>query len=279
MSSQVNIAAECDIQTPFSPIAIKYEPQFRNSPDASATGDFAMIRFTTLTAVATLALAPFASQAFADTPVPAATTLSLSVDGNAVATPDMATVSFGVQTQGNTAAEALKANNTRMTAVLAALKSAGIAAKDIQTSSLNLNPQYTYGNNVPPTLTGYQASDEVSVRVNDLVQTGPVIDQVVKAGVNQIESVTFGLKDSNAALDQARQNAVATLAQRASLYAAATGLHVVRLVSIEEGQTQSVVPPRPMFAMAKMASPAATPISEGELHLGVTVSATYELGK
>ena len=232
-----------------------------------------------LAATTAFAALLLAAPAFADTPAPAATTLSLSVEGEATATPDMATVSFGVQTQGKTAADALQANNARMTAVMAALKNAGIATKDIQTSSLNLNPQYTYGNNVPPTLNGYQASDQITVRVEDLSRTGPVIDQVVKAGINQIDSVTFGLKDNNAALDQARQSAVATLAQRANLYAAATGLHVTRLVSLEEGEHQSVVPPRPVFAMAKMAAPAATPISEGELHLSVTVSATYELAK
>ena len=238
-----------------------------------------MTRFATLAAIAALAAAPLATPVFADTPGPNATTLSLSVEGEASAVPDMASVSFGVQTQGATAAAALQANNARMAAVMAALKTAGIAARDIQTSSLSLNPQYTYGNNTPPVLNGYQASDEVSVRVDNLAQTGPVIDQVVKAGVNQIESVTFGLKNTDAALDQARQSAIATLGQRAALYAAATGLHVSRLVSIEEGQHQSIVPPRPMFAMAKVAAPAATPISEGELHLSVTVSATYELAK
>ncbi len=232
-----------------------------------------------LIATAIAAAFTLSAPAFADTASPNATALSLSVEGESTATPDMATVSFGVQTQGKTAADALQANNARMTAVMAALKNAGIATKDIQTSSLNLNPQYTYGNNVPPTLNGYQASDQITVRVEDLSRTGPVIDQVVKAGINQIDSVTFGLKDNNAALDQARQSAVATLAQRANLYAAATGLHVTRLVSLEEGEHQSVVPPRPVFAMAKMAAPAATPISEGELHLSVTVSATYELAK
>ena len=238
-----------------------------------------MTRLATLSLLAALAAAPLAATpVFADTPVLAGTTLSLSVDGDAAATPDMATVRFGVQTHAATAAAALKANNERMNAVMAALKAAGIAARDIQTSSLDLSPQYTYGNNVPPTLNGYQASDEVTVRVNDLGQTGPVIDQVVKAGVNRIESVTFGLKDDNAALDQARQSAITTLAQRANLYTAATGLHVIRLVSIEEGEHQDLVPPRPMMAGFRAADKA-TPISEGELHLSVTVSATYELGK
>ncbi len=229
-------------------------------------------------AIAALSAAPLATPVLADTQ-PNATTLSLSVEGDATATPDMATISFGVQTQGKTAADALQANNARMNAVMAALKAAGIAPRDIQTSSLNLNPQYTFANNTPPVLNGYQANDEVVVRVDDLNRTGPVIDQVVKAGVNQIEQVTFGLKDSNAALDQARQNAIATLGQRAALYASATGLHVSRLVSIEEGQHQSIMPPRPMMMAGLAKAATATPISEGELHLSVTVSATYELAR
>lgn len=236
----------------------------------------------TFTAIAALiaATAIVSAPAWADTPVtPGATTLSLTVEGEAAATPDMATVGFGVQTQAKTAAEALRLNNVRMNAVMAALKAAGIAAKDIQTSSLNLSPQYTYGNNVPPVLNGYQAQDMVSVRVNDLAQTGAVIDSVVKAGINQIDSITFGLKDESAALDIARRNAVATLSQRAGLYAGASGMHLTRLVSLQEGAPQEIGP-RPVFAMAKMAGATdKTPVSEGELHLSVTVSATYEMVK
>ncbi|MGZ3306182.1 MAG: SIMPL domain-containing protein [Asticcacaulis sp.] len=238
-----------------------------------------MKTFATLTAIIA-ATAIAASPVMADTPItPGATTLSLSVEGEAAATPDMATISFGVQTQARTAAEAMRSNNVRMNAVMAALKAAGIAAKDIQTSSLNLSPQYTYGNNVPPVLNGYQAQDQVSVRVNDLGQTGAVIDSVVKAGINQIDSINFGLKDESAALDTARRNAIATLSQRAGLYAGASGMHLTRLVSLQEGAPQSAGP-RPVFAMAKMASAdTSTPVSEGELHLSVTVSATYEMAK
>lgn len=233
-------------------------------------------------ATTAIAAALLAGPAFAETPLiaPGATALSLSAEGETTATPDMATISFGVQTQAKTAAEALRANNVRMTAVLAALKSAGIAIKDIQTSNLNLSPQYTYANNQPPVLNGYQASDQVSVKIEDVAQTGPTVDAVVKAGVNQIDSINFGLKNENAALDAARQNAVATLAQRAQLYAAATGMHISRLVAIEEGAPESIAP-RPVYAMARMAVPAEahTPVESGELKLSVTVSATYELAK
>ncbi len=237
------------------------------------------------TLAATALIAVFAVPAFAAPdgpmpPPPAPTTLSLTVTGQVSAAPDMATVSFAVVTQGKTASDALKANNTRMNAVLAALKTAGIAAKDIQTSNLNLNPQYVYKDNLPPTLTGYEARDQITVRVNDLARTGPVIDAVIAAGINQVDSINFGLKNDDAVLDQARQQAVTTLQQRANLYATATGLKIKRILSLDEGAPQTWQPPRPMM-MAKVAGLAAdsTPVSAGELQESVTVSATFELEK
>ena len=215
----------------------------------------------------------------ADAPAIAGTTLSLSATGEVSATPDMATISFGVVTSAKTAADAMKANNVRMNAVMAALKAAGIAVKDIRTSSLNLNPQYVYNNNQPPQLTGYEARNQVTVRVNDLSQTGAVIDATVKAGVNQIDQVGFGLKNDDAVLDQARQQAVATLQQRAQLYATAAGLKVKRILAIEEGSPMVVRPPMPMMAKRVMGVVAdeSTPVSGGELQESVTVSATFEL--
>jgi len=233
-----------------------------------------LLKATAALAVATsLFAAPMAFAADA----PAPTTLSLSATGEVSAAPDMATISFGVVTSGKTAADAMKANNVRMNAVMAALKSAGIAAKDIRTSSLNLNPQYVYNNNQPPQLTGYEARNQVTVRVNDLTQTGAVIDATVKAGVNQIDQIGFGLKNDDAVLDQARQQAVATLQSRAQLYASAAGLKVKRILSIEEGSPNIVRPPVPMMAMRAKAMDESTPVSGGELQESVTVSATFEL--
>ncbi len=245
--------------------------------------------FTATVFAAGLMAAPFAmAQAAPAAPVapvaPAAmvmpTTLSLSVTGEVSAAPDMATVSFAVVTQGKTASDAMKANNVRMNAVIASLKAAGIAAKDIQTSNLNLNPQYVYKDNLPPTLTGYEARDQITVRVNDLAQTGAVIDAVVKAGINQIDSIGFGLKDDDAVLDQARQKAVTSLNQRANLYASATGLKIKRLLSLEEGAS-SYQPPVPMMAMRSKGfiADTSTPVSAGELKESVTITATFELEK
>ncbi len=232
-------------------------------------------------AVTPLAVAPThaRAQTLTQAALPANTLLTLSASGDVRATPDMATINFAVVTQGATASDAMKANNVRMNAVMAALKSAGIAAKDIQTSSLNLNPQYVYADGQSPKLTGYQAQNQITVRVNDLSQTGPVIDTVIKAGINQVDSITFGLKDDQTAMDTARQTAIANLMKRANLYAAATGQKVKRIVSIEEGGPVVNVP-RPMVMMAaRMKADASTPVSAGEMEMSVQVSATFELEK
>lgn len=240
------------------------------------------------TMAATFALVPFAAsaQSVQAQPVPGMmhmmsmpTTLSLSANGEVSATPDMATVSFGVVTQSGNASGAMKANNVKMNQVMAALKAAGIDAKDIQTSSLNLSPQYNYDTNgAPPKLTGYQALNQVTVRVNKLDQTGPVIDAVIAAGVNQIDNIGFGLKDDDAALDQARQTAVKTLVQRANLYASAMGMKVKRIQNLSEGGPV-YQPPMPMMAMRAeaFAKDSSTPVSSGEMKLSVSVSAVFEL--
>lgn len=233
-------------------------------------------------ALLALVIAAGAPAAMAQTTTPAAmasapTTLTLSATGTENAAPDMATISFAVVTQGATASAAMQANNTRMNAVLAALKKAGIDKADIQTSNLNLNPQYDYKDGQAPKLNGYQAQNQISVRVNDTARTGPVVDAVIAAGIDQISSIDFGLKDDSAIRDAARKAAVATLMQRAKLYAEATGMHVKRLASLQEGETSSVQPPRPMMMTAVRMKDEATPVNEGQLEITVPVSATFEL--
>jgi len=227
-------------------------------------------------ALVALLVATAAPAAFAQTaPALSGAALSLNATGTETATPDMATVRFAVVTQGTTASEAMKANNTQMNAVMAALKKAGIATQDIQTSSLNLNPQYDYQNGQAPKLTGYQAQDQITVRVDDTARTGPVVDAVIAAGINQISSIDFGLKDDSGLRDQARKDAVAILMQRAKLYADATGLKVKRIVSLEEGADVSIQPPHPVMMMKAAAD--STPVAEGQLEISVPVSATFEL--
>lgn len=208
-----------------------------------------------------------------------ATTLNLSAYGETKARPDMATISLGVTTDGKTAADALAANAQQMTAVLASLKKAGIAERDIQTSNLNLNAQYTYVQNQPPQLTGYQASNQVTVTVRDLKRLGAAVDATVGAGANQVNGISFGLSDPTAAENAAREAAVKALAAKADLYARATGYRVSRLVSLSEGGGSY---PRPIVPMAEFAAArmkADTPVAAGELNVRVDINGLYELAR
>jgi uncharacterized protein YggE len=210
-----------------------------------------------------------------------ATTLNLAAYGETRVAPDMATISLGVTTQAKTAQGAMQANAAEMTKVVDALRRAGIAAKDIQTSGLNLNPQYVYQENQPPKLTGYQAANQVTVTVHDLARLGPAVDATVSSGANQVNGISFGLDDPTAAENAAREEAVKALAAKADLYAKATGYRVLRLVTLSEGTSSfPIQPPMPMaeFASARMAK-AGTPVSAGELKVRVDITGFYELSR
>ncbi|HEY9233775.1 MULTISPECIES: SIMPL domain-containing protein [Phenylobacterium] len=209
------------------------------------------------------------------------TTLNLSAHGETRVAPDKATINLGVVSEAPTAAAALSANSERMNTVIAALRKAGIADKEIQTSGLNLSAQYDYVQNEPPRLRGYQASNQVTITVNDLARLGPAVDATVKAGANQVNGISFGLKDPTAAENAAREEAVKALAAKADLYAKATGHRVQRLVNLSEGGGfVSPPPPMPVMAYARMEKAAdATPVSGGELSVRVDITGLYELTK
>ena len=207
-----------------------------------------------------------------------ATLLQISAHGETHRVPDVAQISAGVVTQNIDANAAMRSNAQRMSAVIAALKSAGVADRDIQTSSISLNPQYKYGQNQPPTITGYQASNTVNLRLRGLGKAGNVLDALVKQGANQINGPTFTLDKPEAAMDEARANAVRNAQARADLYATATGLKVRRIVSISESG-EMLQPPGPMMMMAPPDKPDSTPVAAGENTIGVDLNVVYELGR
>lgn len=223
---------------------------------------------------AALALAAAAPARAADAPGP--TLLTLSAQGSVKAQPDEATLSVGVRTDAPDAAAALADNARRMTEVFAALRRAGIADRNVQTSGVSLQPTYEYPAGQAQKLVGYSATNTVSVEVLDLARLGDVIDSTVASGSNQIGGVAFGLRDPSAAEDAARTEAVRILAARADLYAKAAGLKVLRLRSLTESGAELQGPVRPM--MLKAAAPMAqTPVSAGQVQFGVSVEAVYEL--
>ena len=226
-----------------------------------------------------LPLAAFAvaAPALADittTPI-AGTELDIQATGTSTRAPDIATIGAGVVTQAARAGDAMAANAKAMSATIAALKRAGVADRDIQTQSINLQPQYRYGDNQPPVLTGYQANNRVSVRIRDMGGAGGIIDALVASGANQIDGPTLSVEHPEAALDEARAKALATARTRADLYAKAAGLTVRRIVRISESE-ESRQPPRPMMMMAAKRMDS-TPVEAGEQELAVNLSVVFEL--
>jgi uncharacterized protein len=238
-----------------------------------------MMRFATALAICA-ATVPAAAQAQAvqiQVPPIAGTSLEVSATGEVTRVPDVAVISAGVVTRSQTASAALQQNAARMDRVIAALKAAGVAERDIQTSSISLNPEYRYVENQAPKLTGYSASNSVSIRFRDIRNSGKVLDALVAEGANQINGPTLTIDKPEAALDEARANAIANGRARAELYAGALGKRVARVVSISEsGRSYPVPPPMPVMMEAR-AQAADTKIVPGDQKLEVTVSMVFDL--
>jgi uncharacterized protein len=229
-------------------------------------------------AVAALPAAAHAQPAQSITQTIAGTRLDISATGEVTRVPDVAVISTGVVTRSTTATGALQQAANRMERVRAALKSAGVEDKDIQTSAINLNPEYRYPNNQSPQLTGYTATNQLTVRFRDIRNSGKILDALVAEGANQINGPTLVIDKPEAALDEARARAVVSGRARAELYARAMGMRIVRVVSVSEsGGSYPVPPPMPMYARAEVAQAADTKIDPGVQKLQVNLAMVFEL--
>jgi uncharacterized protein YggE len=237
-----------------------------------------MIR--TLTMASMLALAALPAGQAAAQPVAvqtiSGTRLDVVATGEVTRVPDIARINAGVVSQSATASGAIEQNARQMQSVRAALKRAGIADRDIQTSTISLNPEYRYAENQPPTLTGYRASNEVTVRFRKIAETGAIIDALVAQGANQINGPQLMIDKPETAMDEARTAALAAARARAELYAKAMGKRVVRILSVSEAGGYQPQPPVVMF-QARDSAGAATKIDPGEQTIGVSLSVSFEL--
>ena len=216
---------------------------------------------------ATLLAAP----ALAQTAPPPA--ISVTGEANLSVPPDQARIDGGVTSDAKTAREASEANNTAMGKVLQALKVAGIDAKDIQTSRLSLQPQYAPNRAGPSPITGYRASNRVTVRIRDVNKVANVIDVLVGAGANDIGGINFMVSQASKLLDEAREKAIADARRKAEIYAKAAGVSLGEPLSISEDGA-----PTPVFR-GKMASTmaAGAPVAQGEETLSVSVNVSWAI--
>lgn len=235
-----------------------------------------MIRLMTAAALtATFPLAAAAQTAPTAT-VAEGTLLDVVAEGRVSRVPDIATIRAGVVSQSATAADALSANARQMASVLAALKAAGIAERDIQTATIALNPQYRYTENQPPVITGYQASNTVSVKFRDIARSGTILDTLVKQGANQIDGPNLTIDAIDAAMDEARVDAVKRARTRADLYARALGMRVDRIVMVSEGGDIGMPGPIPQM-MVRAEAKDATQVVPGEQRVSTSVRIRFLL--
>jgi len=216
--------------------------------------------------------------ALAWSPAMANTPPSVSVSGEATISvaPDRAEVTAGVTSQGKTARQASQANNKAMNDVMAALKGAGIAAKDLQTSQLSLQPLFETrsSSSARQQIIGYRATNRVTIALHDIGKVADAIDALVGAGANDIDGVSFSVSETSKLLDDARSKAMADAHRKAEIYARAAGMTLGFPLSISEG---GAMPPVIFHKMAVRASAEPTPVAPGEQTLRVNVNVTYEL--
>jgi uncharacterized protein YggE len=206
----------------------------------------------------------------------------VSAVGEATAAPDMAIVTFSVVRSDKTAQVAVDENSSAMNAVMAALKSEGVEAADLQTTNFSIYPQYRHsepkdGVVEPPEVVGYEVTNTLTVRIRDIAKVGAILDQSVKLGINQGGQIVFTNDNPEEALTEARKQAVERALAKARTLTEAAGVKLGRVLQIDE-RTNAPMPPQPMFrmAMAKEASDA-VPVAAGENTYSVSVDVTYTL--
>lgn len=212
----------------------------------------------------------------ADVPPPS---ITVSGTGRVKAEPDVADINLGVTKQAKDAQTASNEAATTMTAVIAALRAAGVAESDIQTTTISLTPVYDWDDS-PPQIEGWEATNLVNVTVRDIESVGPVVDAATAAGATNINGITFRVDDATAAEAEARTAAVADARAKADQLAAAAEVTIVGVLSITESGGQPPMPiymERAAFDMAAGAS-ASTPVQPGQVELSISVMVQYEIG-
>jgi uncharacterized protein len=219
--------------------------------------------------VATAMAAPLAGAAWAE-----GAQVTVTGEASVAGVPDMASLSLGVTTTGDTAAEAMAANTKALNAVMERLKAAGIAPRDMQTSNLSLNPNMTGYDSAQARIAGYTASNQLTVQIRALDSLGGVLDASIQDGANTLNGLSFGLTDSRPAMDKARAEAVADARAKAELLVKAAGANLGKIVSISE--SGGYTGPQPMFK-AFAADSAAVPVAGGEVATTATVTVVFEI--
>jgi uncharacterized protein len=205
----------------------------------------------------------------ADT-TPPPKTITVTGNGKVTAVPDRASFGFSVDTRADTAKAALAKNADLAAAIVAALKSAGVAPADLQTQQVSLSPQT---NQDGTQVVGYTASTTVSVNTT-IPKAGAIVDAAVGAGANGVSGPSLSVSDQDAQYRDALKNAVADAKQKAQALASAAGLALGGVRTMVEGANATPIP----FAAAKSADAAGVAIEPGTQEIDASVTVTYDAG-
>lgn len=226
-------------------------------------------------------LATMAAAGLSPTPATAAEpdrsgerTITVTAQGSVTAEPDVAYLSAGVVSEAETARDALAKNAAAMAKLIDGLKALGLAAQDMQTSALNVEPRYTLAkDNRTQTLSGYRVTNQLHLIIRDLKRMGEIVDQSIALGANQLGRVTFEVSNADALKDDARKAAMVNARRRAELYAAAGGVQLGQVVRIFEEPVEA----RTALIGVQRALSGAVPIEPGSRTLVTEVQVTWTL--
>lgn len=205
--------------------------------------------------------------------------ISVTGEGRVEATPDMATLSLGVTHEAQEAAAAMSQTSDAVARILERLTGMGLEQRDVQTQSLTLNPVWSNQPDTTPQrseITGYVASNIVTVRVRDMAALGDILDAVVADGANAFNGLSFGMQEPDGLADEARTQAVADARAKAELLAQAAGVTLGEVVSITDQDRG-----RPMPRMMEMsaARDSGMPVASGEVTIDASVSMVFAIGE
>lgn len=237
-----------------------------------------MFRYAAALLVAPILTAPAFAQVQVQSNGPV---VSLGVTENVSLDPDIANLSAGVTTVAPTAVEAMRQNARQMNQVIDRIESLGIDEDDIQTSGINLNPDYQYNQSTgQQVFRGYRVMNRVNVKVRDIQRTGEVLDALVAVGATDIGGIGWSVDDPSDAIEQARQTAWSTGRDRAMEYARLAGYSNIRLLEVSE----NVMADRPMpyqgdivVTASRASVEESTPVRPGQANVSATINFTYEL--
>ncbi|WP_333683661.1 SIMPL domain-containing protein [Pontibaca methylaminivorans] len=205
--------------------------------------------------------------------------ITVTGEGRVEAVPDMATISLGVTSQAEEAEAAMTETSGKVGAILSRLEELGLEKRDVQTRRIALSPLWSDRRqndaDQPAEITGYVASNTVTVRVRDLGALGDILGAVVEDGANEFNGLSFGLQEPDAAQDDARRKAVEDARARAELLAGAAGVQLGPVIRIND-QSGARPMPRMMAAMADSRE-SAVPVAEGEIELNASVAMVFAI--